>query len=99
MRPWCMLLDDMILISQKRKKINDKLELQRNVFESYSFKINRKWHILWSASANSCKSRKEDLVCVEKEYCHSVLGEQPLSRETIKQNGGLDEDIIDIITN
>lgn len=94
MCPWCMLLDDMILISQKIKQINDKLGLQRNVFESYSFKISRKRHILWSASVNSSKSRKEDLVCVvEKEYCRSVLGEQPLSR------GGFDEDIIDIITN
>lgn len=27
-----------------------------------------------------------------------MFGEQPLSRETRKQNGGFDEDIIDIIS-
>ena len=70
----------------------------REMFLSHSFKINRKWHILWSASINSSKSRKEDLVYVEKEYFRSMLGEQPLSRETRKQNGGFDEDIIDIIS-
>ncbi|PHT39805.1 hypothetical protein CQW23_18659 [Capsicum baccatum] len=91
--PWCMLFaDDIVLIDETRRGVNDKLEVWRQTLESKGFRLSRSKTEYLECKFNDVRLEDEVVVKLESQVVCKRDSFKYLG-SVIQDNGDIDEDV------